>query len=60
MRIKAVLRKIFAGTQYENNIEEIQNMFDEKEENSKIIYLDSLHLFGRKGNVSFPFVLKLF
>lgn len=51
MRIKTVLRKIFEGTQYESKIEEIQNMLDGKEKNSKIIYLDSLHLFGRKGGL---------
>ncbi|MBD5505734.1 MAG: NYN domain-containing protein [Lachnospiraceae bacterium] len=51
MRIKTVLRKIFEGTQYESKVEEIQNMLDGKEKNSKIIYLDSLHLFGRKGGL---------
>ena len=51
MRIKTVLRKIFEGTQYESKIEEIQNMLDGKEKSSKIIYLDSLHLFGRKGGL---------
>ncbi|MBD5516519.1 MAG: NYN domain-containing protein [Lachnospiraceae bacterium] len=51
MRIKTVLREIFEGTQYESKIEEIQNMLDGKEKNSKIIYLDSLHLFGRKGGL---------
>ena len=51
MRIKTVLRRIFEVTQYESKIEEIQNMLDGKEKNSKIIYLDSLHLFGRKGGL---------
>lgn len=58
MRIKAVLRKIFAGTQYESKIEEIQNMFYGKEKNSKIIYLDSLHLFGKKGGLEVYHKLK--
>ena len=51
MRMKTVLQKIFKDTQYEDRIEEIQNMLDGKEKNSKIIYLDSLHLFGRKGGL---------
>ena len=51
MRIKTVLQKLFEGTQYESKIGEIQDMFEGKEKNSKIIYLDSLHLFGRKGGL---------
>ncbi|MBD5523806.1 MAG: NYN domain-containing protein [Lachnospiraceae bacterium] len=51
MRIKTVLQKIFEGTQYESKIGEIQDMLDGKEKNPKIIYLDSLHLFGRKGGL---------
>lgn len=50
-RIHAALRKMFEGTQYENKIEEIQNMLEGKEKNSKVIYLSSLHLFGRKGGL---------
>ena len=58
IRIKAVLQKIFDGTQYESKVEEIQNMLDGKEKNSKIIYLDSLHLFGRKGGLEVYHKLK--
>ncbi len=51
MRIKAVLQKLFNGTQYENKVEEIQNMLEGKEKSSKVIYLNSLHLFGKKGGL---------
>ena len=51
MRIKTVLQKMFGGTQYENKIEEIQNMLEGKEKSSKVIYLNSLHLFGKKGGL---------
>lgn len=51
MRIKGVLRRLFEGTMYENRIEEIQNMIDGKEKSPKVIYLASLHLFGRKGGL---------
>lgn len=36
------------NTPYENKIEEIQNMIEGKEKNAKVIYLSSLHLFGKK------------
>ena len=51
MRTKAVLSKLFEGTPYENRIEEIQNMLEGKEKNSKVIYLSSLRSFGRKGGL---------
>ena len=51
MRTKAVLSKLFEGTPYENRIEEIQNMLEGKEKSSKVIYLSSLHSFGRKGGL---------
>ncbi|MDE7332817.1 MAG: hypothetical protein K2O16_11415 [Lachnospiraceae bacterium] len=50
-RISAVLQKLFAGTEYESRIEEIQGMIEGKEKSAKIIYLSSLHLFGRKGGL---------
>ena len=48
MRIRAVLEKLFAGTEYEARMDEIQNLIEGKEKTSKVIYLSSLHLFGRK------------
>lgn len=47
-RTKAALQELFEGTPYENKIEEIQNMIQGKEKNAKVIYLSSLHLFGKK------------
>ena len=43
MRIRAVLEKLFAGTEYEARMDEIQNLIEGKEKTSKIIYLSSLH-----------------
>ncbi len=51
MRVKKVLQDMFAGTEYEGRVEEIQNMLNQKEKSAKIIYLNSLHLFGRKGGL---------
>jgi len=51
MRIKQVLQNLFAETEYENRIDEIQNMIEGKEQNAKVIYLNSLHLFGRKDGL---------
>ena len=51
MRVKQVLQELFAETEYENRIEEIQNMIEGKEKSAKIIYLNSLHLFGRKSGL---------
>ena len=48
MRIRAVLEKLFVGTEYEPHMDQIQNLIEGKEKTSKIIYLSSLHLFGRK------------
>lgn len=51
MKIKNVIHKLFDGTQYENRIEEIQSMIEGKEKSSKVIYLNSLHLFGKKDGL---------
>lgn len=51
MRIRSVLLKLFEGTQYEAMTEEIQNLVEERAETSKITYLNSLHLFGRKSGL---------
>lgn len=51
MRIKAVLQNLFADTEYEGRIGEIQGMLEGKEKSAKVIYLDSLRLFGRKGGL---------
>lgn len=51
LRVRKTLCELFAGTEYEGRIDEIQNMIDGKEKSAKIIYLSSLHLFGRKGGL---------
>lgn len=51
MRIKTMLKELFKDTPYENRIEDIQNMIAGKEKSSKVIYLSSLHLFGKKGGL---------
>ena len=52
MRIKAVLRKLFEGTEYEDMTEEIRNLIEGKEKTSKTIYLNCLHLFGRNNGLA--------
>lgn len=47
-RLKSVLQELFEGTRYEKEIEKIQTMLEGKEKNSKVVYLSSLHLFGKK------------
>ena len=51
MRIRKVLERLFAGTEYETMTDDIQNLIEGKEKTSKIIYLSSLHLFGRKSGL---------
>lgn len=58
MRVRAVLEKLFAGTEYESMTGEIQNLIEGKEKTSKIIYLNSLHLFGRKSGLEIYQALK--
>lgn len=51
LRIKAVLQELFENTEYESRIEEIQDMIEGKEKSSKVVYLSSLHLFGKKSGL---------
>ncbi len=50
-RIREVLEKLFAGTEYEGRMDEIQNLIEGKEKTSRVIYLSSLHMFGRKNGL---------
>lgn len=52
MRIKAVIKKLFDGTEYEGMTEQIQELMMEKEKTSRIIYLNCLHSFGRDGGLA--------
>lgn len=47
MRLQEILRQIFGGTDYASKMPEIQNMM-ETAKTPKIIYLNSLHQFGKK------------
>ena len=47
MRLQGILRQIFGGTDYAGKMPEIQNIM-ETAKTPKIIYLDSLHRFGKK------------
>lgn len=58
MRVRTVLEKLFAGTEYEAMTDEIQNLIEGKDKTSKVIYLSSLHLFGRKGGLEIYNTLK--
>ena len=52
MRIKAVIKKLFDGTEYEGMTEQIQKLMIEKEKTPRIIYLNCLHSFGRDGGLA--------
>lgn len=52
MRIKTILQNLFAGTEYEPLIDDIQNLIEDKEKSAKVIYLGSLHTFGRKNGLA--------
>lgn len=51
-RIREVLEELFAGTEYEPMLQEIQNLIEGKEKAARMIYLNSLHLFGRKNGLA--------
>ncbi len=51
IRAKGVLQKLFAGTEYENRMEQIQNLMEGEEKALKVIYLRSIHMFGRKDGL---------
>lgn len=52
MRIKAIIKRLFNGTEYEKMTEQIQELMEKKEKTSKIIYLNCLHSFGRDGGLA--------
>ena len=47
MRLQEILRQIFGGTDYASKMPEIQNMM-ETAKTPKVVYLDSLHRFGKR------------
>lgn len=51
-RVKAVIERVFDGTEYEGKTEEIQKLMVKKGKTPRIIYLDCLHSFGRDGGLA--------
>lgn len=47
VRLKTIIQNLFAGTEFENMTEQIQNLMEQKERTPKLIYLNCLHSFGR-------------
>ena len=45
--IRAVIKSLFEGTEYEEMTEEIQKLMEGNRKTPKIIYLSCLHLFGK-------------
>lgn len=52
MRIKKVIKNLFAGTEYEGMTGEIQELLEEKKKTPKVIYLNCLHSFGRDNGLA--------
>ncbi|MBD5491352.1 MAG: hypothetical protein HDR16_04340 [Lachnospiraceae bacterium] len=52
MRIKAVIKSLFEGTEYEGMTEKIQKLMEEKEKTPKILYLNCLHFFGKDSGLA--------
>ena len=52
MRIRAVIKSLFEGTEYEGMTEEIQKLMEGKEKAPKVIYLNCLHSFGKDNGLA--------
>lgn len=59
MRIKAVIKNLFEGTEYEGRTEEIQKLMEGERKAPKIIYLNCLHSFGRNSGLAIYNRMKL-
>ena len=51
MRIRAVIKSLFEGTEYEEMTEEIQKLMEGKEKTPRVIYLNCLHFFGKDSGL---------
>lgn len=58
IRIRSILEKLFEGTEYEDVTDEIQSLIQGEEKTPKVIYLGSLHRFGRKQGLEIYHMLK--
>lgn len=52
LRIRAVVKSLFEGTEYEEMTEEIQKLMEGKRKTPKIIYLNCLHFFGKDSGLA--------
>ena len=52
LRIRAVIKSLFEGTEYEEMTEEIQKLMEGKRKTPKIIYLSCLHFFGKESGLA--------
>lgn len=52
LRIRAVIKSLFEGTEYEEMTEEIQKLMEGKKKTPKIIYLNCLHFFGKDSGLA--------
>ncbi len=52
LRIRAVIKSLFEGTEYEEMTEEIQKLMEGNRKTSKIIYLSCLHFFGKDSGLA--------
>lgn len=59
IRTKKELQNLFAGTEYEDRLEQIQSLLERKDKSWKLIYLNSLHLFGRKDGLEIYHKIKM-
>lgn len=51
-KVREILQKLFAGTEYENRVDEIFCLVEDKQDQPRTRYLNSLHLFGRKDGLA--------
>lgn len=52
MRIRAVIKSLFDGTEYEGLTEEIQKLMEGKKKTPKIVYLNCLRSFGKDSGLA--------
>ncbi len=52
IRIEKVIKNLFDGTEFEEMIEDIQKLVEDKKETPKVIYLNCLHSFGRDNGLA--------
>jgi hypothetical protein len=51
MRIKGILNRLFEGTAFAAMTADIQNLIEDRKKPPKVIYLNSLKMFGRKNGL---------